>query len=81
LLYQRGVPVTLNTDDPGLFDVSLTGELQRAVELFDLNNEDVQHILLQGIHMSFLAYKEKTILMKRFQEEFSRASLSSDAVQ
>lgn len=81
LLYQRGVPVTLNTDDPGLFGVSLTGELQKAVEFFDLNSEDVQHILLQGIHMSFLAYKEKTILMKRFQEEFSRASLSSDAVQ
>ena len=81
LLYKRGVPVTLNTDDPGLFDVSLTGELQKAVKFFDLNNEDVQHILLQGIHMSFLAYKEKTILMKKFQKEFNRVSLSSDAVQ
>jgi adenosine deaminase len=59
----------------------LTGELQKAVKFFDLNNEDVQHILLQGIHMSFLAYKEKTILMKKFQKEFNRVSLSSDAVQ
>ena len=74
LLFRRGVPVTLNTDDPGLFQVSLSEELQKAVQFFDLEEADVQRILLQGVHSSFLPYQEKMALMKRFQEEFNRLS-------
>jgi aminodeoxyfutalosine deaminase len=74
LLYERGVPVTLSTDDPGLFQVSLTEELRKAVRLFDLDEADVHRILLQGVHSSFLPHGEKMLLMKQFQDEIGRLS-------
>ncbi len=74
MLFQRGVPVSLNTDDPGLFQTSLTEEFEKAVRFFHLNQEEVHRIVLQGVHSSFLPHKEKMVLMKRFQEEIHRLS-------
>ena len=71
LLYKRGVPVTLNTDDPGLFEISLTEELQKAAQLFDLGEIDIHRIILQSVHSAFLPQEEKMNLMKQFREEFS----------
>ena len=69
LLYRRGVPTTLNTDDPGLFQTDLTEELVKAAEQFNLSAEDVHRIILQGIRSSFLPYDEKMSLMHEFQAE------------
>ena len=71
LLYKRGVPVTLNTDDPGLFQTSLTEELQKAVQSFDLSEADIQRIILRSVHSAFLPQKEKMTLMRQFHEELS----------
>ncbi|MDA2934023.1 adenosine deaminase [Acidobacteria bacterium AH-259-D05] len=72
LLYQRGVPVSLNTDDPGLFQTSLNDEFQKAVRFFRLGQEEVHHIVLQGVRSSFLPHQEKMALMREFQEEIHR---------
>ncbi|MBM3740460.1 MAG: adenosine deaminase family protein [Acidobacteria bacterium] len=32
-LYEAGVPIVLNTDDPGMFGVTLSGEMETALEL------------------------------------------------
>ncbi len=74
LLYQRGVPVSLNTDDPGLFQTSLTEEFQKAIHFFSLTQEDVHRIVLQGICSSFLPHNEKMAFMKQFQEEILQLS-------
>ncbi len=74
LLYKRGVPVTLNTDDPGLFRTTLVEEYRKAVEAFELGCEDLHRLILQGVHNAFLPHAEKMALMQRFQEEI--ASLS-----
>lgn len=71
LLYKRGVPVTLNTDDPGLFQTSLTEELQNAVQFFDLGEADIRRIILQSVHSAFLPQEEKMHLMRQFHEELS----------
>ena len=68
LLFQRGVPVSLNTDDPGLFQTSLSEEFQKAVQFFELTQEEVHRIVLQGIRSSFLPHGEKMAFMKRFLE-------------
>ena len=75
LLYQRGVPVTLNTDDPGLFQVSLNEEFHKAARLFQLGREDIHRIALQGVRSSFLPHDEKMALMKEFDEEIRRISV------
>ncbi|MGH9340647.1 MAG: adenosine deaminase [Acidobacteriota bacterium] len=66
LLYRRGVPVTLNSDDTGLFQVGLTKEFVKAIQHFDLTRDDVHRILLQGLHSSFLPHDQKMDLMGQF---------------
>lgn len=70
LLYKRGVPVTLNTDDPGLFQTSLNDEIKKAARFFALTQSDVCRIVLRGVHASFLPYEQKATLMQQFQEDF-----------
>jgi aminodeoxyfutalosine deaminase len=66
LLMERGVPVTLNTDDPGLFETTLSQEYEKAVELFQLSESDLQYLSLQGIRSSFLSHEKKMELMELF---------------
>ncbi len=74
LLYKRGVPVTLNTDDPGLFQTSLSAEYMKAVRFLGLGREDVHRVILQGVQSSFLPHQDKMALMQQFQDEIHRVS-------
>ena len=74
LLYKRGVPVTLNTDDPGLFQTSLISEYLKAARFFEMSREDIHRIVLQGVRSSFLPHGEKMKLMQQFQDEIHRLS-------
>ncbi len=69
LLFKRGVPLTLNTDDPGLFEVDLGTEYKKAVDFFELQEEDLHRIILQGIRSSFLPHDEKMSLMQLFRDK------------
>lgn len=64
LLLRRGVPVTLSTDDPGLFETTLGQELSKAVEFLGLTGEELNWVLLQGARSSFLPHEEKMQLMQ-----------------
>ncbi len=68
LLYKRGVPVTLNTDDPGLFDTKLEQEYAAAIRCFGLGKSDLSRIILQGVRSSFLSRQERTKLVQEFQD-------------
>ncbi len=72
LLHKRGVPVTLNTDDPGLFQTDLGAEYALAAKLFELDAHDLAYIALQGVRSSFLDHPEKMRLMQEFQNEIHR---------
>ena len=69
LLHSRGVPLTLNTDDPGLFKTNLNREYGLAARHFGLSEADLSYISLQGIRSAFLPYSDKMSLMQRFQDE------------
>jgi len=62
---KSGVCVTLNTDDPHFFDVSITDEYQLAAKLFQLSPDDLKQIVLNSIQASFLSEPEK----KKLQNE------------
>ncbi|MGW8179687.1 MAG: adenosine deaminase family protein, partial [bacterium] len=66
LLLKRGVPVTLNTDDPGFFETTLSQEYEKAVDLFQLSQGDLQYLSLQGVRSSFLSHDKKMQLMELF---------------
>ncbi|MFQ5739014.1 MAG: adenosine deaminase [Acidobacteriota bacterium] len=77
LLYKRGVPVTLNTDDPGLFQTSLNGEYLQAARSFGLSPGDLGRIALQGVRSSFLPHSEKMALMQVFQDRIYQSLIAS----
>ena len=72
LLMKRGVPITLNTDDPGLFETTLNEEYETAVQLFQLSEADLQYLSLQGIHSSFLSHEKKMQLMELFNGKIQK---------
>lgn len=69
LLHQRGIPVTLSTDDPGLFETRLSEEYLLAAQHFGLTRFDLHYIILQGARSSFLAHREKMKLMEELNLE------------
>jgi aminodeoxyfutalosine deaminase len=44
ILFDAGVPVTLNTDDPGMFDCDLAGEYRIARGVFGFSEKELQQI-------------------------------------
>ena len=43
-LFDAGVPITLNTDDPGLFECDLEGEFRCAREVFGFSEEELEGV-------------------------------------
>jgi adenosine deaminase len=50
----RGMVVTLNTDDPVLFDVELTEEYRRASEKIGISEEGILKLLRDGLGSTFM---------------------------
>ncbi len=70
VLYDSGVKVTLNTDDPSLCRVTLTDEYLKIIEMFSLHLSDVKSIVFNGVSSAFLSIKEKEKLTQLFEKEF-----------
>jgi adenosine deaminase/aminodeoxyfutalosine deaminase len=47
-LFDAGVPIVLNTDDPAMFGCTLVGEYRLAAERFDFTEPELQHIAGNG---------------------------------
>lgn len=69
-LLEAGVPVTLNSDDPGMFATSLEREFELAAECFNLPDETLAKFCSAAAHAAFLAEPEKQALL----DEVGRAS-------
>ncbi len=67
-LLRMGLCVTVNSDDPPLFNTTLTQEYQRVAETFGLNEEDLRQLTLNAVRSTFLPAEEK----RRMEEEFVR---------
>lgn len=62
VLYQSGVILTVNSDDPSLFGATLTDELLTLVDSFGLNVGDIDMLLLAAVRSSFLEPEQKARL-------------------
>jgi aminodeoxyfutalosine deaminase len=71
-LLQRGACVTLNSDDPGLFDITLSGELALAQERLSFSDAMLLTCTRNAIEASFVSEPEKETVrtaLKRFEED------------
>jgi adenosine deaminase len=66
-LFRKGVPVTLNSDDPHIQNTDLTDDYLLAIHCFDLSLDDLVKLNLTAIRGSFLPDKEKATLAKDYQ--------------
>lgn len=53
-LLDEGLYVTLNSDDPPMFNTTLTDEYLKAAETFDLSQDDITGLVLNGVRASRL---------------------------
>jgi adenosine deaminase len=71
-LHDAGVIVTVNSDDPPLFNTTLTDEVQLLPEGFGFAPEQIDQILLNGARCSFLPEEGKRALEARMRDELAR---------
>jgi aminodeoxyfutalosine deaminase len=71
-LYAAGVPLTINSDDPPLFNTTLNQEVALLADPFAFDLDTINAILLNGVRQSFLPEEEKTALEASFQHGMAR---------
>ena len=67
--FERGIVVTINSDDPKMFGNSLAEEYRLLEEELAFSREEVRSLILQGIRASWLSEERKGNLMERFRED------------
>ena len=65
-LFDAGVLVVLNTDDPDMFHTTLTNEYHIARDVFGFTEDELQELARNSIRASFLPEPRKRELMGRF---------------
>lgn len=66
-----GVVFTINSDDPPLFDTSITQELALLPAEFELDVDGIDEILLNGVMHSFLSEDRRAELEADFRSELA----------
>lgn len=73
-LLDEGLVVTINSDDPPMFNTTITEELRRSAEAFDLNEDILWSLSLNAANAALLPDDRKRDLVRRLREGFAAAS-------
>ena len=76
-LREAGVIITVNSDDPPLFNTTLTDEVLLLHTAFGLDIGAIDEILLAGVRHSFLPAARKQRLEQEFRAELDALKLSA----
>jgi adenosine deaminase len=71
-LWDQGLVITVNSDDPPLFGTDLNEEYQVLVDHFGFGADELERVSLNGVRTSFLPKTEKAELEAQFRTEFAR---------
>ena len=75
-LWEAGVQVTINSDNPSMFHTTLLDEYRLAVTHFGFTPAELAQMSLTAVHASLLPSQERSQLEARFQEEIERLGLA-----
>lgn len=64
-LFDMGVPIVINTDDPAFFDTTLTRELSLLRGHLGFTENDVETLIANGFQYSFLNPEQKPMIMDK----------------
>ena len=71
-LLAAGVMVTINSDDPALFNTTLNDEYEHAVVDCGLTLEQLMQVALNAVRASYLESSEKETLLSDFERTYRR---------
>jgi len=73
LFFERGIPFSINTDDPKMFGNSLADEYLALETKLGFSRGEIESIILQGIMTSWLSGEDKEELTRQFRREMADA--------
>ena len=74
--FEHGLIISVNTDDPKMFNTSLADEYRLLVQNCGFSKQEICKIILLGIRSSWLSEEKKNSLVKKFEQEISWKSIS-----
>jgi adenosine deaminase len=77
ILMEQGLYVTLNSDDPPMFNTTLTNEYLVGYKTFGWNVELIQSLVLNAVKVTLLSEQERIELLRTFSAEFMRLTRNS----
>jgi aminodeoxyfutalosine deaminase len=78
-LHAAGVPITINSDDPPLFNTTLNDDMQLLADPFHFDLDAINEMILNGVRYSFLPAGEKQGMEDAFRAEMDRLRQSIEA--
>lgn len=69
---QRGVRVSINTDNRLCSDTTITEEIMAVVEHLDMSMDQIKRLLVNGFKSAFLPYAHRARLLEEFHSEWDR---------
>ncbi len=66
-----GIPVSLSTDDEGIFETDINTECEKAISQTDIQYEEMKELTLNSIRTSFLPPAEKSALLKVVENDLA----------
>jgi adenosine deaminase len=76
-LLDAGLYVTINSDDPPMFNTTLTEEYAKVADALHLSEDDVERLVLNAVRASLLPAAERARLEAQFLVDFARLRGSS----
>jgi adenosine deaminase len=70
-LIDHGLRITINSDDPPMFNTTLVGEYLACAKVFDWNRTTIQKLVLDAVDVSLLSASEKHDMQKRILGDFA----------
>lgn len=70
-LLEAGLYVTINSDDPPMFNTTLTDEYLKIAEAFDFRRDTIELLVLNAVRASLLPELTRTEMEARFRRELA----------
>lgn len=75
-LMAEGLLVTINSDDPPMFNTTLTREYQQIAKAFSFTQQQIEKFVLDALQVSFLPDEQKASLRSEFHSQFQALATS-----
>lgn len=71
-LLEQGLYVTINSDDPPMFNTTLTNEYVVGQKTWNWNRDTIEQLVLNAVDVTLLTENEKKDMRRKFEIQFER---------